>query len=269
MYDQNGQRRRVVQKTQPAMGPFAIFVTVFIVIVFIAASFCAGYYVGSNYKLNIKNGSIEKATKASEDAVVTDYKLTDPQVANLLNNLAKGSGADCQAIEDFVNDRKITVDDVSNTRAFIVAEMNNYYTSGISSIPEKEYKKEVSKYFGKSYTFNPNLIQRDRKDCSRYEYNPDKKAFEKKDNGCDKTCDSQRTVFKMIKATDYNGKLEIDVKVLFAGQGNGYYYRDYNRKDIVCDSSSVSSYILNGADYKFKFKIEDGKYVFVSSEPVK
>ena len=272
MYDQNGQRRRVVQKTKPAMSPFAVFVTVFVVILFIAASFVAGYYVGQHFNLDLKTGSIENKKNKNDNNVITDYKLTDPKVANLIGNLAKSSDSDCWALEDFVNDRKITVEDIPNTRAWSVAEMNNYHTSGYSEVKEKDAVKEVKKYFGQEYQFVPSQVKRELNPCLRYEYNSKAKAFQKENEleSCNATaCSGYQTVYRMTKAIDVNGDLEINIKVLFAGKGTSTYYKDYARTLVATVGDNAENYLINGADYKFNFKLEGDKYVFVSSEPIK
>ena len=272
MYDQNG-RKRVVQKTQPAMGPFAIFVTVFIVILFIAASFCAGYYVGANFKVDLKKGSIEKQkSNKIDDSLVTDYKVTDPKVASLIDNLAKSTDSDCWSLEDFVNDRKITAAEISNTRAWTIAEMNNYHTSGFSEIKEKDAIKEVRKYLGQDYQFVPAQVKMELNPCLIYKYDSKLKAFLKVDESEEcrtHICQAYSTVYKIVKATDINGNLDVTIKVLFAGKDSDVYYSDYNRTNAVGRGDTGAAFLIKGADYKFKFKLVENNYVFVSSEPVK
>lgn len=270
MYDQQtGQRKRVVKKPTPAVSPVTTFVIVFIVILFVVASFAAGYYVGSNFKIDLKAGAIEKTdNKDKAESSVTNFKANDPRITTLIDKLTKHFGTDCWSIEDFANDRAITAVDVSNYRAFKIAENNNFYSSGRSSISVDEVNEEIRKYLGKEYRFEPTLVKYDETDCTQYQYNPDKKQFERIPNNTNRICPYYEDSYKILKAIDVGGELEVYLKVLF-GSKEGYYYSDYARQNIVAaGSENLATFVALGQDYLFKFKNEDGNYVFVSSEPI-
>ena len=81
----------------------------------------------------------------------------------------------------------------------------------------------------------------------------------------------------MVKAVDTDGILKIDVKVIFASldEGKDGMYSDYAKTNKIGtfedNNQDVTRQALfeKGSDYQFTFKLEDGNYVFVSSEPVK
>lgn len=261
--------RREYKKTTPALSPVATFAIVFVILLFLIGTFVAGYYVGSNFQIDLKSGAIEKTEKGKgEESLITNYKVNDPKIVNLIGNMVKGFGTDCFAIEDFANDRIITATEVSNTRAFAMAENNNYYSSARSTIPLDEVKEEIRKYLGAEYVFDPSGVQYDATKCTQYQYNAEKKQFERIPNSANRTCPYYETVYKIVKAIDINGDLDIHVKVLF-GSTNGYYYSDYTRKNVaVIGNDALSSYVYAGSDYLFKFKQIDDKYIFISSEPI-
>ena len=271
---------KVVKKKQsPALSAFATFVTVFIVILFMIASFFAGYYAGSNKEFDIKlpsfdfnflkNKTSKKEDPTSKEAKVIEYNLNDTKVSNLIINLTKGVGTDCWAIEEFAKDKKVYAADITNQRAYTIAEANYFYSSGKSVISAEEYTSEVKKYLGSEYRFEPVLVEYNNATCPQYEYHADKKEFVRHPNECNTICQGNRTVFKMVKAKDTDGILEVHAKVLFAAKDGGAYYSDYARTNFITDNTSdLNVQISNGSTYKFVFKNENDKYVFVSSELV-
>lgn len=260
---------REVKKTQAALSPVATFGIVFVVLLFLIGSFAAGYYVGNSFQIDLKSGTIEKTEKdKKEETTVVNYKINDPKIVSTIDTLTKSFGSDCWSVEDFANDRIITANDVSNTRAFAIVENNNYYSSGRTSIPADEVKDEIKKYLGPDYVFVPSSVQYDESKCTQYKYNAEKKQFERKANSANRLCPYYATLIKIIKAIEINDDLEIHVKVLF-GSTDGTYYEDYARKNLVTRNINIaSSIVYAGSDYLFKFKKSDGKYFFVSSEPI-
>ena len=150
--------------------------------------------------------------------------------------------------------------------------MNNYHTSGFSEIKEKDARAEVRKYLGKDYQFVPAQVKMELNPCLIYKYDSKIKAFlkvEESEACAEQICQTYRTTYKIVKATDINGNLDVTIKVLFAGRNSDVFYSDYNRTNAVGRGETGAAFLIKGADYKFKFKLVENNYVFVSSEPVK
>lgn len=253
-------------------GGFSTFVTVFIVVLFLVAAYCAGYYMGSHFDITVKNQSSngEKSSDTKEkqaDKNVIEYSLTDSKIANLIPNLVKG--INCWTIEEFANDRRIVSNDIPNQRAYIVAEVNTFYPSGRQSVTLEEYTNEVRKFFGKNYQFDPELVRYNDATCPQYEYQKESRQFIRRQTSCGGTCGPNKSIFKVIRAVDTDGVLVMDVKVLFGSREGTNFYRDYQKTKLVTnDPNTLDSSIGQGGEYKFTFKNENDNYVFVSSEPV-
>lgn len=218
----------------------------------------------------------KKETKKEEkEPVVTTYAVTDEKVAKLIDNLLKFGQPTCEEIELLANDKKVEAKDISNDTAWIIA-LSDSSVSG-DSISLDTINKAIQKYLGKDYTFDPKAANTNI--CgSNYEYDESTKTFNKKtvSGGCGGTCAPATSSYRMTKAVDTDGILKIDVKVIYGCNGHencdGYtYYSDYARTNVIgnYNQDKVEDLYNKGADYQFTFKLEDGNYVFVSSEPVK
>ena len=130
-----------------------------------------------------------------------------------------------------------------------------------------EYKKAVQKYLGKDYIFNPDEIDFSDYYCNQYNYDKETKTFTAQETACGRTC-GPGTTYQVTKAIEKDGQLEISTSVVFS-DGNKYY-SNYQKTDIIVDHIYDTTLIPfdKGSKYLFKFKLEDGNYVFVSSEPI-
>ena len=252
---------------------FETILTVFIVLLFIVASFLGGYYTGANEDLRtvvnkISNATKKKKTSPTETENKEEKKvdLADSKIANLIPNLLKGF--DCWAIEEFANDKKIVANDISAQRAFTIAETNTFYFSRKQLISLDEYNNEIKKFLGSSYLFNPEKIEYGGENCPQFEYQKASKDFVRRPNNCGGVCGNNVSVYRVINGKYENDNLVLIVKVLFGSKEGTNFYKDYNRmKFITNDPDSLSNSLGQGGEYQFTFREEHGNYVFVSSEP--
>ena len=248
-----------------------------LVIVLVVASLVGGFFIGTSGILVGKKeepGKKEekKDTKKEEkEPVVTNYAVTDEKVANLINNLDVGILDDsCKTLEIYTNDKKVEVKDIPALKAYRIAEAAEFFDSGKQSISLDEFTKVVQKYLGKDYKFNPE-DGLGKGHCMAYYYDASTKTFNKQETACGGTC-GPRTNYNIVKAVDTDGVLKIDVKVIFASldEGKDAFYSDYQKTNkIGTFEDDLSSLYSKGSNYQFTFKLEDGNYVFVSSEPIK
>jgi len=247
---------------------------IILIIVLMIGCFTGGYFINDILKTEkntekVQNNKEEK--QEEKTPVVTNYEITDAKVANLIENLLKGgfSYGGCQSLEVFVNNNKVETNDISNLAAYHIAEINEFYEKK-DSFTLDEMNNAIKKYFGKDYVFNPNSIDYNGQSCPQYNYDNNTKTFNKQETACGGTC-GPTSSYKLEKAVDTDGVLELNIKVVFAStnQGTEGYYSDYQKinKIDTFDDNKDNLY-SKGANYKFTFKLEDGNYVYVSSEPV-
>ena len=254
--------------------------SIILVIILMAACLVVGYFIND---AGIFNFSEEKEVKQEEkekkeekkEPVVTNYAVTDEKVANLIRNIhAIGSGVNnCDITEFYTNDKKVVASDVPNLMAYHIAEKNEFLEK--SSFTLDDMNKAIKKYLGKDYQFDPTKIDYKGVTCPQFNYDSNNKVFNKQETACGWTC-GPHADYKIVKAVDTDGLLKIDVKVIFYSyEKNDSYYSDYAKTKVIgsqmqnYNNASYDGLFDKGSDYQFTFKLEDGNYVFVSSEPVK
>lgn len=247
---------------------------IIIVIILMLACLCGGYYLSASEIITVGKKKVNENTTANEEKVAdvpevktTVYSSTDPKVANLIEKLIAGLG--CANIEEFTNNKKVESKDVSNERAFIMAQWV-FAEANKEEVSLEEYTKEVHKLLGSDYKFNPE--GEIKSDCPSYEYDKENKKFVKTPGGCGGTC-GNHTTYRVTKAVDTDGVLDMEVKVLFTKNDVEGYFADYEKTKQLTQTFDISfpqDYpFADGSTYKFTFKDVDGYYAFVSSEPVK
>ena len=221
-----------------------------------------------------ENGDGQETTNTSSEN--TEYEKYNKLINNLLEiDLARGREYSCSALDKLVVDKKIVANDITNDMAWdiIMADGSLKRSESISLDTVNSF---IRKYLGKDYVFDPKSV--DTNVCSgHYEYDETTKTYNlipTQGGGCGGTC-GPMTTYKIVKAVDTDGTLVLNVKVVFAKytEGSEYaYFSDYARTNGIGDNSEktdINTLFEKGADYLFTFKLEDGNYVFVSSEPVK
>lgn len=235
---------------------------IILVIILMIGCLVGGYFLNESGILSGDKKDTEE--QEEKEPVVTNYEVTDAKVAKLIDNLDRGILDDsCKTIELYANDKKVGVNDITTQKAYRIAE-TDYYNSGKDSISLDEFTKTVQKYLGKDYNFNPaDGMGKDK--CMSYVYSAASKAFNKQETACGGTC-GPRTNYKLVKAVDTDGTLVLSAKVIFASSDG--FYSDYAKTNKIGSFEENNETLFSkGSDYKFTFKLEDGNYVFVSSEP--
>ena len=261
-----------VVKTTKKKSPVGLII---LVIILMCGCLVGGYFINESGVLSSKKETKEEEKEDKKDEkepVVTNYAVTDAKVAKLIDKLMVGTldlEFRCNTLEAYANNKKVEAKDISVLRAYRIAE-NDFFNSGKQSISLEEFTATVQKYLGKDYVFNPEDKLGLGK-CMTYYYDASSKTFNMQETACGGTC-GPTSSYKIVRAVDTDGVLELDTKVIFASldEGKDGYYSDYQKTNkIGTFEDNRDSLYDKGSDYKFTFKLEDGNYVFVSSEPVK
>jgi len=207
----------------------------------------------------------EKEKKEEKKSVTKTYDVDDTKVAHLIENIIYSGGLDiCKEIEFLANDKKVEVKDIDSARAWAIA-IHDSDLKGETILLE-DVNKTIAKYLGKDYEFNPKLMKNV---CgTNYEYDETTQSFISKpvQGGCGGACAAMST-YKLTKAVDTDGVLTLEAQVIFGVEDK--YASDYSKNVIIgTHNDNIDSLFEKGSKYQFTFKLEDGNYVFVSSEPV-
>ena len=238
---------------------------------------CAGWYGNELFSKSDKTVVKEKNEQdEKQDSQMIVYEGTDEKILSLLTNLYMPFHG-CIENHEFIRDKKVVAQDISDSLAYEIAiNRGGYYAKKLDSIALDDIEATIHKFLGKDYQFNPEAVSKEvnyRVACPGYDYDSSTKSFVKKrewDTDCGGTCD-YAYAYDVIKAVEQNGILQLSLKFLFEGDNNTLY-ADYHRTVSVINPT-VSGYerftpFEKGTKYVFTFKVEDGNYVFVSSEPV-
>lgn len=250
-------------------------VKVLLVLLLMIGCLVLGYYLSNSGIVNInlgtdkekvekKNSTEKENCGTTDEEKVTVYATTDEKVHDLIETLISGLG--CFNIEDFTNDKKVLASDISNDRAFVMSQWDFYYEN-VAEVSLEDYTKKVQSILGKDYQFDPTKISNNVLSCPAYLYDSNNKKFVKQDLGCGGTC-GPRTTYRIVKAMDKDGVLDLYAKLIFVKSGEDGYYSDYSRINKISENYEDEPF-EKGDMYHFTFKNEDGNYVFVSSEIAK
>ena len=264
-------KKEEVKKTNNGLGPGFMVILVVLFLIGIGLGFAAAKVIDLDVKEETKEVEKDKKKEEKKEPVVTNYAVTDEKVSKLIDNLDVGILDDsCKTLEIYVNNKKVEAKDITIQKAYRIAESAEFFNSGKQSVSLDEFTKVVQKYLGKDYNFNPSDGM-GKGQCMSYVYDASTKTFNKQETACGGTCGPMPS-YKMIKAVDTDGVLKIDVKVIFASldEGKDGYYSDYAKTNKIGTFEDDREALYDkGSNYQFTFKLEDGNYVFVSSEPVK
>lgn len=240
-------------------------VVILLVLLIMILSIGIGYLIGTKniVKKDTEPKEIEKDKKESKTIV---YNTTDEVVISSMDKIID-FGLQCNNIERYVTDKKYKSSDIPSQVAYAMVEFKEFKNKNISTITLDEYTKAVQKYLGKDYIFNPDEIDFSSYYCNQYNYDKEAKTFTAQETACGKTC-GPRTTYQVTKATEKDGQLDITASIVFSDGKK--YYSNYQKTDVIVDHIYDTTLIPfdKGSKYLFKFKLEDGNYVFVSSEPI-
>ena len=248
---------------------------ILLIVILIIGCLAGGYFLSESGILKGDKENTEKSNANEEKEivpVVTNYEVTDEKVANLINNLLKGgySYGGCSALETFTNDKKVEAKDLSDLVIYHIIEINGFYNQK-DSFSLDEFNAVAKKFFDSSYHFDPTAINYKGASCPQYNYDSGTQMFTKQQTACGGAC-GPMTSYKLVKAVDTDGVLKLDAKVIFTNYGNttGYdYFSDYAKTNGIGKfNDDVNTLLDKGSNYQFTFKLVDGNYVYVSSEPI-
>ena len=199
------------------------------------------------------------------EEVVTTYDEDDSMIQTLLSQLTVGE--DCWIIEEYANDHKVSVKDLSNTRIYEVTSINSFYSKGVESVDIEDFDTEIQKYFAIGYSFEPEKTN-DSVGCNPYSYDSETQKFIGSKLACGSTCGPNRSQYKVMGATEKDLILTVSVRVLFGSQAEQIaFYSDYERTNYITDDyEHLDDYYKEGDEYLFTFEKVEDHYVFVSSE---
>ena len=249
---------------------------IILIIILMCGCLVGGYYINESGVLNNISANNSKESKnknkdtdkEGKEQTETIYETVDSKISGLIQKVIGGHS--CAELEKFANDKKITVNDISNLDAVLFVSFD-FAKDNKTEVSLEDFTNQVQKYLGKDYKFDPTKIDFNSISCIMYKYDATNKKFLKQETACGWTC-GPRTNYKITKAVDTNGVLELTTRVIYAShdQGKDGYYSDYQKTNKIGDFENYfdDSLFDKGSVYKFTFKDEDGNYVFVSSEPV-
>lgn len=234
---------------------------------------------GSQKGNNPKTNNEEKVNE--NDNKFIEVSVDDAVVQKLFYRLIENSI--CGNFQYF-KDAKFSVNDISNSDAYYIT-MRSWNTNFRNSFSAAELDAQIDKIFGKSYEFKHQtygicLGFENHTGIQTYEYNASNQMYEYVfiGDGCGGTCGMYHTTGKIVKAEKNAEELDIYVRVIF-GNSEDALCADYNcsqkievNEDTLGYSAETRSFekldYSKGSLYKMIFKMENGEYVFVSSEPI-
>lgn len=195
-------------------------------------------------------------------------KANDSRVTSLMSKLMAGS--DCWNVEDYANDHKVDVKNISNDRIYQVVQWGSFYDKGVASISLEDFNSEIKNYFSIGFNFDPDGINQNHSNCNPYVYDDEKQEFTGLKISCQDLCGPNRTLYKITNVEDNGFDLKVTIHVLFGSQAERVaFYSDYERSNYVTDDyDHLDKYYKEGDAYLFTFLRVDEKYLYVSSEKI-
>lgn len=247
-----------------------LLVICFIVIMILCGGL--GYFLGTSDLINPKhvkedstNKEVRNSKKKCPEQIAAYDEVAIGNVDNVINNILPI----CDNEEFFFNDKKVTVDDIDQLRAY--ATVMKSYTNNKDDIPASQIKEDAKKIFGKDYNLKPSA-ELCNKMCSNYYYDAESDTFKYREPACGGACGPDGADYSISKAVVDEDNLIIDLKVVFIDSDDSYtpiYYTDFAHTKRIENAYEHLDRMKQGSNYRFTFKNEDGNYVFVSSEPIK
>jgi len=213
-----------------------------------------------------KTEVIKKEEKPEEVSV-------DENIQNLYQTLRVGMGQYC-GIWNYFTTVKVEAKDIPNSIVSSIV-LSQFYNKGIinpsngqkDSFTADQVDSEVDRIFGKKYPYQHQTIL-------NYQYNNSDRTYREGEAGFGGSC-GPTSLDKIVKAEKMGDQLYVYSRVLFhiEGDDDTKYYSDYERRQMVtverdASGSALDSSYMKGSLYKVTFTLEDGNYVFASSEPV-
>lgn len=245
-----------------------ILLIVAFIIVVLAVSYLCVFIIRLIFGGKAVDDGTKVGNRVSEEGQVVEHDPDGGMYTVSIEKLIAG-GNSCATIEEFANDHKVEVKDVSQLRAYYAAESDSFHDGSKDSISLEEFTNAVKNIFGDDYDFRPEEIDFSN-NCSKYKYNSSSKKFVKSKNTCKYSCNLYETSYKVVKVIEEYGKYTLDVKVLFIDKDKELvYYSDFGREKVEEDAIFLGNLDYSkGATYRFIFESKGSNYYFVSSELV-
>lgn len=219
----------------------------------------------------------KKEKEEKEEVKTEELDVNSTEVQSLYTNLTTGH-SQYGGIWDYFKDQTVRSQDIPD---FIVSSiaLSRLSESGVINLSAQnrfsasEIDRVVDQIFGKNYRYIHSTIQ----GCPVFFYDASTNMYTSDIPQCGGTSGPGNEA-KVVKALKKGDKLEIYTRVVFmtpSSIGSDYtYYKDYNHTQVVEVSRDSMNAMLRentnyekGTLYKMVFTLEDGNYVFVSSEP--
>lgn len=250
-------------KEKKSNGVLVTVLIVFLLIVFTCFGYAAGGVRVTESVVKESSKEVKEKNESQSSSKVTVYETTDEKITSLLGTLFSMPGCGT-GIETFINNSKVETKDVTNLQAYHMVQKNHWNDEAISL---DDFQKEVHKYLGKDYVFEATSVDYKGETCPIFNYDAASQTFKKQETACGWTCGPVGTHYLVTKAIEEDGMLKLTLRVVF-GDDNSSFYADFNHSKLL--DSNVNEYTLvpyeKGSAYLVTYKLEDGNYVFVSSE---
>ena len=248
---------------------------VIIGILFIVIVGLVGFITYKQFSKEKNSAAIDNSEQKeiNDSIAILDDKDVDKLISSLFYPVTYSY--DCNALELYANNKRVVANDISNQIAYELAKSTFIDSDGKyrESISLTEMKAAVAKILGEDYKFDPASVNYNNSDSclSLYVYDTASQTYRinnQSQDGCGGTC-GYSTSYKLVENKVKDNILTVRVKVIFADLDTSSYYSDYQKTNKIGDYSSYdSTYVEKGTDYIFTFKLEEGNYVYTSSEPV-
>ena len=233
-----------------------------------------GYFLGTSDLITFKHESLEQGTSVVSDDKETD-NLKDVEVDEfmgvLLDKITTADVCSLSKYNTFYKKEKVTTNDLSKGVVQLIM-IHNLRKKGFtfdehSIFTSDDVQGVIKNVFGKNYNYVDESIDGY---CPTITYNSQNKQYVVGIHACGGSC-GPHTVDKILSAKRNSNTVELTVGVIFGPRdGDTKMYSDYDRTNVIVEDGNISDAdYKKGAKYKVIFKIEDGNYIFVSSEPIK
>lgn len=265
-------------------------VKVLVVLLLMIGCLALGYYLSNSGIVNIDLGKSDnkevndKSTKIDDKECEQALDITAGEVIDLYNKMIEPEGYYCGFNKLYV-DHKVTVNDleardISNLTLSALYKKYNRRDEG-STYTKDEMENVAKELFGKDFNYNHGTIENA---CPAFTYDEASQTYRIGVHGCGGTC-GPTGLKKLVKAVKTTSGIDLYVRVIFIQDYSNLsnfsssdlkYYSDYAKtKEVQLerDYSGIPidnmTNLAQGALYKISFELEDGNYVFKSSEEVK
>lgn len=246
-----------------------------IAILIIALVGVVGYIGYDKFFLSKKSVKIdEKQEEQIEEQKEEVLETTDETVLTAIDKIDSAWGYYCGTDSVYMTTKKVTAADISNDFAYVTV-MNKLATDTNSPVQASILDQAIDETFGKNYQFQHQTYR----SCPMYSYDEASGYYNFTGAECGGTC-GPTNIKRIVKAIKKEQILEIYIRIIFSNpeiaEGDRYSYcKDSNLEQIVgylsyedriYNEDQVTDLVSKGSLYKFTFKLEDGNYVFASSE---